>query len=374
MLGDLLATAGAIFAAVYVLIGRQVRPHLSLVPYSASVYLVAAGGLAAAMALTGTPFAGYSAQVWALFLAMTVGPQFLGHTVINHLLGELKASIVSVALLAEAVGATVLAYLVFGERPGIQVVVGGAIVLAGGRRSPCSPRSDATARGSRDARGVVSRAMDGRRRVTLDEWEAAAREVLPLGVFDYVAGGAGAERTLAANEEAFERWTSGRGSCGGPARPIRLPSCSGCRWRSRSGSRPGRSSGRSTPTARWRPREPPRRSGIPMCVSSTVLDRRGRSPDRAAPCGGSSTSGAIGIRPPHCSNAPPRPGTGRSSGPWTCRRSGSVSRHPERLRLPVGPPGTPQEFDPDISWEDLRWIRERAPGMPMLVKGDPAGR
>ena len=55
--------------------------------------------------------------MWALFVAMTVGPQFLGHTVINHLLGELKASIVSVALLAEAVGATVLAYLVFGERP-----------------------------------------------------------------------------------------------------------------------------------------------------------------------------------------------------------------------------------------------------------------
>jgi drug/metabolite transporter (DMT)-like permease len=131
LLGDLLATLGAIFAAVYVLIGRQVRPHLSLIPYSASVYLVAAAGLAAAMAVTGTPFGGYSGEVWALFVAMTVGPQFLGHTVINHLLGELKASIVSVALLAEAVGATVLAFIVFGERPGIQVVVGGAIVLAG---------------------------------------------------------------------------------------------------------------------------------------------------------------------------------------------------------------------------------------------------
>ena len=55
---------------------------------------------------------------------MTIGPQFLGHTVINHLLGELKASVVSVALLAEAVGATILAYLIFGERPGIQVVAG----------------------------------------------------------------------------------------------------------------------------------------------------------------------------------------------------------------------------------------------------------
>ena len=96
-----------------------------------NVYAVAAAGLAVAMVATGTSFTGYSGEVWALFLAMTIGPQFLGHTVINHLLGELRASIVSVALLAEAVGATILAFVVFGERPGIQVVVGGAIVLAG---------------------------------------------------------------------------------------------------------------------------------------------------------------------------------------------------------------------------------------------------
>jgi drug/metabolite transporter (DMT)-like permease len=83
------------------------------------------------MLVSGTPFFGYPTEVWVLFAAMTAGPQFLGHTVINHLLGELKASIVSVALLAEAVGATVLAFVVFGERPGARVVLGGAIVLAG---------------------------------------------------------------------------------------------------------------------------------------------------------------------------------------------------------------------------------------------------
>src|SRR3954469_10771680 len=43
--------------------------------------------------------------------------------------------------------------------------------------------------------------------VTLDEWESAARAILPPGVFHYIAGGAGAERTLAANETAFDRWT-----------------------------------------------------------------------------------------------------------------------------------------------------------------------
>jgi drug/metabolite transporter (DMT)-like permease len=131
LLGDLLAVAGAMFAAAYVVIGRHVRQELSFVAYSASVDVVAAACLGAAMLVSGTPFFGFPAEAWVLFAAMTIGPQFLGHTVFNHLLGELKASVVSVALLAEPVGATLLGFLVFQERPGVQVVAGAAIVLAG---------------------------------------------------------------------------------------------------------------------------------------------------------------------------------------------------------------------------------------------------
>lgn len=131
MLGDALAVAGAMFAATYVVIGRHVRQEISFVAYSASVDVVAAACLAAAMLVSGTPFAGFPTEAWVLFAAMTIGPQFLGHTVFNHLLGELKASIVAIALLAEPVGATLLAFLVFHERPGLQVVAGATIVLAG---------------------------------------------------------------------------------------------------------------------------------------------------------------------------------------------------------------------------------------------------
>jgi drug/metabolite transporter (DMT)-like permease len=131
VLGDALAIAGAIFAAIYVLIGRKVRQELSLVGYAGSVYAIAAVALAAAMLVSGTPFVGFPAEAWLLFAAMTAGPQFLGHTVFNHLLGELKASVVSVALLAEPIGATVLGLLIYHERPGAQVVVGAIVVLAG---------------------------------------------------------------------------------------------------------------------------------------------------------------------------------------------------------------------------------------------------
>src|SRR5215218_8940621 len=38
-----------------------------------------------------------------------------------------------------------------------------------------------------------------------DEWEARAEETLAPGPFGYIAGGAGAEATMRANREAFER-------------------------------------------------------------------------------------------------------------------------------------------------------------------------
>jgi drug/metabolite transporter (DMT)-like permease len=131
VLGDALAIAGAIFAAIYVLIGRKVRQELSLVGYAGSVYAIAAVALAVAMLLSGTPFVGFPADAWLLFAAMTAGPQFLGHTVFNHLLGEVKASVVSVALLAEPIGATLLGVVIYHELPGPQTVVGAVVVLAG---------------------------------------------------------------------------------------------------------------------------------------------------------------------------------------------------------------------------------------------------
>ena len=79
----------------------------------------------------GSPFTGYSTRQWGLFLAMTLGPQLLGHTVFNLLLGQVSATVVSVALLAEPVGATVLAAMFLDEAPGIQTVIGGLVVLAG---------------------------------------------------------------------------------------------------------------------------------------------------------------------------------------------------------------------------------------------------
>jgi drug/metabolite transporter (DMT)-like permease len=129
--GDLLALVGAVCAAVYVLAGRRLRQELSVVVYTSIVYTTAAAALAVCMAASGTRFAGYPPKTWLLFALMTIGPQFLGHSVFNYVLGHVRASVVAVAVMAEPVGATVLAMAILGESPSLGAVLGGALILGG---------------------------------------------------------------------------------------------------------------------------------------------------------------------------------------------------------------------------------------------------
>ena len=131
LLGDALAVAGAIFGAAYVLAGRRLRRSVSVIPYAAASYGTASVVLGVVLLVSGTPFAGYEPKVWMLFALITIGPQFLGHTVFNYLLGDLEASVVAIAIMAEPVGASLLALVVLGEVPSVAAVAGGALILAG---------------------------------------------------------------------------------------------------------------------------------------------------------------------------------------------------------------------------------------------------
>ena len=131
LLGNGLAVTGALMAAAYVLAGRSLRQELALVPYVVIVYSVCTVGLLALAVVQGHALTGYAGREWLVFLGLAVGPGLLGHTVINWALGHLESSIVSVSLLGEPVGSTVLAALVLAETPAPVTVVGGAVVLAG---------------------------------------------------------------------------------------------------------------------------------------------------------------------------------------------------------------------------------------------------
>jgi drug/metabolite transporter (DMT)-like permease len=131
--GNALAVVGAIAAAGYVLAGRSLRQRVSLVPYVTVVYSVCT------VVLFGVALAGdatvaltaYRPTEWLLFLGMAVGPGIFGHTVINWALKYVESSVVSVSLLGEPVGSTLLALAILGEVPGIATVLGGFVVLSG---------------------------------------------------------------------------------------------------------------------------------------------------------------------------------------------------------------------------------------------------
>jgi drug/metabolite transporter (DMT)-like permease len=129
--GDLLALVGGAMAAGYVLAGQSSRRDLGIFEYAVVTYGVAAVILGAVCAIGGVPLGGFPAPTWAAIAGMIVGPQLLGHTVINFVLKDIDATTVSVAIMAEPVVATLLAFVLLGETPAALIYPGGAIILAG---------------------------------------------------------------------------------------------------------------------------------------------------------------------------------------------------------------------------------------------------
>jgi len=129
--GNALALFGAVMTAGYVLAGRSLRQRLALVPYVVIVYSVCTVSLLFIVLAQGHALTGYPSREWIVFLGLAVGPGLLGHTLINWALAHLESSVVSVSLLGEPVGATMLAALLLAEIPTGITVGGGVIVLIG---------------------------------------------------------------------------------------------------------------------------------------------------------------------------------------------------------------------------------------------------
>jgi drug/metabolite transporter (DMT)-like permease len=130
-LGDLLALAGAGMAAGYMLVGRKLRSKMELVPYIFLVYGMAALILLVIMLGKSESPVGLPPVAFLWFFLLAVVPQLFGHSTLNWALKFLPASFVSVILLAEPVGSTILAYFIFQEIPGWIKFFGGLMILAG---------------------------------------------------------------------------------------------------------------------------------------------------------------------------------------------------------------------------------------------------
>jgi drug/metabolite transporter (DMT)-like permease len=76
-------------------------------------------------------FIGYERHVYLLLAAIAFFPQIIGHTVINWSLKFFSATTVSVIILAEPIGASILALLILDEKLSLMQILGGVTVIAG---------------------------------------------------------------------------------------------------------------------------------------------------------------------------------------------------------------------------------------------------
>ncbi len=131
IIGDLLALAGGVLAAVYTLAGAAARKTMSTATYASSCYGITAVILLALCLAVGQPVWGFDASGWLGIILLTVCAQLLGHTAMNHLLNVLGPLTVSTLILLEIPGAALLAALVLGQVVPTATYLGLGVILLG---------------------------------------------------------------------------------------------------------------------------------------------------------------------------------------------------------------------------------------------------
>ncbi|HHY09259.1 MAG TPA: DMT family transporter [Firmicutes bacterium] len=131
LFGNVLALLGAVMMAAYFLVGRKVRQKVPLALYSALVYGASSVVLALFILLRGLPWAGYPGRTWLMFFLLALFPTVLGHNSLNWALEYLPATMVSIVILGEPIGASISAALILKEIPGWLELLGSTLILAG---------------------------------------------------------------------------------------------------------------------------------------------------------------------------------------------------------------------------------------------------
>ena len=129
--GDALALVGAVFSAAYVSVAERVRKTVDTSTMTFVLYAVSAVTILPLVFIFGQQLVGFDAQAWALILAVTLGAQLLGHSMMTRVLSSTSATVVSLAILFEMPGATLVAAIWLGQVPPLALLPAAGLILAG---------------------------------------------------------------------------------------------------------------------------------------------------------------------------------------------------------------------------------------------------
>ncbi len=129
--GDMLALIGCALITAYLLFGQDVRQRLSLITYTFVVYSISSITLFFYVLIKGESFGPHSQSDWMWFVLLALIPNLLGHTLFNWAIRWVSTNAISIAILFEPVGASILAYYIFNESLSTAQIIGGIVVLLG---------------------------------------------------------------------------------------------------------------------------------------------------------------------------------------------------------------------------------------------------
>lgn len=131
LIGDVLALLGAMASAAYMTVGQRVRPALPLAAYTAVVYATSAITLGIICLVGSVPLSGYSLHAWLLIAAVTAVAQFGGHSLLNMALRSFSATAVSIAILFEMPGSTLVGWVWPGQTPPWALLPAALLIVGG---------------------------------------------------------------------------------------------------------------------------------------------------------------------------------------------------------------------------------------------------
>jgi drug/metabolite transporter (DMT)-like permease len=131
LFGDILALLACAMVTGYWLFGQELRKRLSLMTYTYIVYGISSFTLFLYVLAFQFPLFSYRKIDWICFILLAIVPTLLGHSLMNWSVKWVSAATISMSILFEPVGATILAYFLLGEIIQPSQLMGGIFILTG---------------------------------------------------------------------------------------------------------------------------------------------------------------------------------------------------------------------------------------------------
>ncbi|WP_242785503.1 DMT family transporter [Bacillus cereus] len=128
--GDILSFLSVIAVVGYLFIGQTTVKKVSHWIYSFTVFAFAGLFMGIYNVILQVPFTGYTKWDWTVFLLLAVVPT-VSHVINNWLLNYVNATTISMSILGEPVGASILAFFLLGEKLNAMQMIGSMLVLFG---------------------------------------------------------------------------------------------------------------------------------------------------------------------------------------------------------------------------------------------------